>query len=233
MRRDRPRFYFSFRSPYAWIASRLLEERLGPATDDVEYIPYWEPDASTLALLKRGGGDILYAPMSRQKHLYILQDIHRLATALGYPHAWPIDANPWWELPHLGYLVARRLGKGPEFFRAIYRARWEEGANICVPETIRTVATQIGLSGEDVVHAPDEPDIRQEGAVALSRAHREGVFGVPFFVTGSQKFWGVDRLMPFIALLTGAGSFDRRNLVVPPEAIASISFDTDCPGGCG
>src|SRR5262249_45675056 len=144
---------------------------------------------------------ILYAPMSRQKHLYILQDINRIATALGYRHAWPIDVDPWWELPHLGYLVARRLGKGAEFFHATYRARWEEGANICSPQTIDALATEVGLPPHAVLDAPQNPEMREEGAAALSRASQDGVFGVPFFVTGRHKFWGVDRLLPFLASL--------------------------------
>src|SRR5262245_62169356 len=96
----RPRFYFSFRSPYSWMAARLLEERLDPRPYGIEYIPFWEPDEHTLSLLRSRGSDFLYTPMSRQKHLYILQDIKRIATGLGYSMAWPRDrGNLWWDLP--------------------------------------------------------------------------------------------------------------------------------------
>jgi 2-hydroxychromene-2-carboxylate isomerase len=40
--------------------------------------------------------------------------------------------------------------------------------------------------------------IRQEGLEALRRAWRDGIFGVPFFVLGHEKFWGQDRVDEFL-----------------------------------
>ncbi len=201
----KPRFYFSFRSPFSWIASRLLEERLGPERrDSIEYIPYWEPDARTLATLKAMGGSFLYAQMSREKHLYILQDIKRLTQSLGLKHVWPIDQEPWWELPNLGYLAAAAAGKAPEFRAAAYRSRWEKGENIHELDTVRRIAEEVGVDPARVAAAPEDPEIRGQAAEALMRAYREGVFGIPFFICGFEKFWGVDRLEAFLAALDGA-----------------------------
>lgn len=196
-----PRFYFSFRSPYSWVAARLLHDEYGVGPDEVEYIPTWEPDGATRALLEARGGKILYSTMSRQKHLYILQDIKRLTTRLGYPMKWPIDREPWWELPNLAYLAARREGKDRAFFWAAYRARWEEGEDICTVETVKRLAEASGLDPAVAAAAPDDAELRAEGAEALFRCYRDGVFGVPFFIKGYEKFWGVDRLELFIAAL--------------------------------
>jgi 2-hydroxychromene-2-carboxylate isomerase len=199
--RPRPRFYFSFRSPYSWIAARVLHERCDPHAHGLEYIPYWEPDGQTSAALAELGATVLYAPMSRQKHLYILQDVRRLARRLGYEHAWPVDSAPWWELPHLAYLEAQRRGRGLDFLWAVYDARWERGLDICRRETIRALAEQVGLEPTPLETAPDNPERRAEGVEALRRAHRDGVFGMPFFVDGRDRFWGVDRVELFIEAL--------------------------------
>lgn len=209
MKKQSARFYFSFRSPYSWIAARLLEERFNQGQNGLEYIPFWEPDKQTLSLLKARGGRFLYSPMNREKHLYLLQDIKRLASNLGYGIAWPIDIDPWWDLPHLAYLAARHQGKAHQFFWRVYQTRWEEAADICCVGTIRRLADEIGLNSDVVVGAPNDPTIRKEGAEALYQAYLDGVFGVPFFIKGYEKFYGVDRLKAFAAVFTGQPDASR------------------------
>jgi 2-hydroxychromene-2-carboxylate isomerase len=245
-----PRFYFSFWSPYSWVATRLLEERLDGVRFGIRYTPYWPPDEESLRLLRSLGGDFLYQPMKREKHLYILQDIKRMVGSLGFPLCWPIDEKPWLDLPHLAYLAAQRLGKGSEFFWAAHRARWEQRRNVCSTETIRELAREVGLPPE-IADAPADPSIRREGAEALLAAYHDGVFGVPFFITGRDKFWGVDRLGHFVATLQGVtyrylaggalsgevGLAPARDEASPPASEAALAavgaYDKDCAGGCG
>lgn len=228
-----PRFYFSFRSPYAWMASRLLESRFPAAHQELEFTPFWDPDATTLELLHARGGDMLYAPMSKAKHLYILHDVRRLVRKLGYSMTWPVDIDPRWDLPHLSYLKARRLGEGPAFFRAVLGARWERGAVIYREDTIRDIAQEIGLDAETLLAAPTEADITAEGVDGLLRAYEDGVFGVPFFIVGREKFWGVDRFEDFAAAFSvQAPRSEGRELAA--AVLANIGgYDTDCAGGCG
>jgi 2-hydroxychromene-2-carboxylate isomerase len=201
--KQQPRFYFSFRSPYSWIAARMLAER-SPA-QKLEYIPYWSPDTYSQQLLHARGGKTLYVDMSKEKHLYILQDIRRLTRKLGYQMAWPIDRNPWWDLPHLAYLRACRLGKGPEFFWAVHRSRWERAEDICSNAVLRQLADETGIDADELASAPDDADIRAQGVDALYRAYNDGVFGVPFFIHRFEKFWGVDRIEDFITSLAQGG----------------------------
>lgn len=197
-KRKTPYFFFALRSPYSWIAFRLLQERHPALEERLHYVPFWEPDEQTSNLLHELGGDSPYAPMSKAKHLYILQDIKRLTTKLGYQMAWPVDREPWWDLPHLAYLAAQRLGKGKAFIGAAYRARWQENRDICHPDVIQSLATEIGVEPTVLVAAPESAEIRAQGAQALFLAYRKGVFGVPFFAYGYEKFWGVDRLEDFV-----------------------------------
>lgn len=242
MRGRAPRFYFSFRSPYSWIAARWLEQSTLPAGVRIEYVPFWEPDATTLEFLRQRGGEFHYTPMSRAKHLYILQDVRRLARKEGLEVVWPVDRDPWWEVPHLAYLAAQRDGKGPEVFWGIYRARWEQGRDICCRSTIREIAAEVGADPELLAGAPEDPDTRELAAEALYQCYRDDVFGIPLFIHGRDKFWGTDRFADFAASLglgvASAGSLPgpAREPSVPASGTVQEWFggyESDHAGGCG
>jgi 2-hydroxychromene-2-carboxylate isomerase len=230
--------YFSLRSPYSWLAHhRALRLPGGGLPPEVEHVPYWEPDADTTALLEERRARHLYTPMSRAKHFYILHDVRRLAAELDLVLRWPVDRDPWWDLPHLAALVAARAGRGAEFRAAAYRARWEEGRDICTREVVADVAERAGVDPDAAAGAPEDPQVRAEGAAALARAHRDGVFGVPFFRAGREPFWGVDRFGAFVAALgTGPAALDP----APPDpapsdpaAVVAAAGGDGHAGGCG
>ncbi|MEU5993614.1 DsbA family protein [Spirillospora sp. NPDC047418] len=239
-RRDRPpRFYFNLRSPYSWLAYRDLLGRYADLAARVEWAPFWEPDEPSLKLLAEAGGEFPYTPMSRAKHLYILQDVRRLAAERGLAIGWPVDREPWWEVPHLAHLVARRRGRGAEFVAAAYRARWEEGRDICDPATVARIGDGLGLDPAELTGAVDDPDVRAEGARALLEIYEDGVFGVPFFVNGFEKFWGVDRLAAFAASVAASAAAPVAGPVAAPIAapcaasVRPAAFDDGHAGGCG
>jgi 2-hydroxychromene-2-carboxylate isomerase len=231
MKKNNPRFFFSFRSPYSWITVRKLEEEYPEIQREIDYIPYWEPDNITYKLLKERGGEFLYVPMNKEKHLYILQDIKRLVVSLGYEMKWPVDINPWWELPHLAYLKAKIYGKQREFMLAVFSARWEYGLDICSNETISQIASGIGLDPTIIITAPYESNSRLEGTEMLFQAYKDAVFGVPFLINQNDKFWGVDRLPQFV------NSFyqdhGKKNKNINWEINGQSQYDFDYCGGCG
>jgi 2-hydroxychromene-2-carboxylate isomerase len=256
-KRKPPVHFFSFRSPYSWIADRMLRDALSAAElAAIEFVPYWEPDAATLALLRERGGEFLYRPMSREKHLYILQDVKRITRSLQLSHVWPIDRDPSWEQPVRAYLVARRLGRGAEFREALYRARWESGSDIHCPRVLAELADPLGI-GDLAAQMASSVTI-EEAVQILLRAGNAGVFGVPFFQIGLEKFWGVDRVPAFISTLRGdplpfawtralspsARRDSKPGRQVDPsqefthasaeEPIATnLLLDADAAGGCG
>ncbi|XKK41319.1 DsbA family protein [Nocardiopsis sp. ARC36] len=237
--RKPPRLYFAFRSPFSWMALRRLEELYPEAVDTVEYRPFWEPDADLLARLRAGGGEFLYTPMSKAKHLYILYDTKRLAASFGYTMSWPVDVDPWWEVPHLAWLYARREGKEREFYRAVAEARWERGENVCDPALVKDLAASVGLDGETAASAAHDPDLREEGLKALHDLYQDDVFGVPYFRVGRHRFWGLDRL----DAVTDALGLEREARAADPPSLARVpvpdlsppptDLDTDTAGGCG
>ncbi|ANS62606.1 isomerase [Streptomyces lincolnensis] len=232
----RPRIYFSFRSPYSWLALHDLFHEHPDVVRAAEWRPFWEPDEHSEQALKEADGRFIYVPMSREKHLYMLGDVRRLAARRGLTVTWPDDRDAWWEVSHLAYLVAADEGRGMEFIDRVQRARWQEGLDISDRETVAKLAAEAGVS-EAAAQAPDDEHIRARGVQALLDIDQDGVFGVPFFLNGRQKFWGVDRLADFVASLDagqGGRTPSERTVSPDPEAVtAARSSDYGHAGGCG
>ena len=194
----RPRLYFSFRSPYSWLTVQRLREVEPDLSEVMDCVPYWDPDEKTSAALAERGGEFHYVQMSRAKHLYMLMDTKRLAQQRGIAMAWPVDVDSWWELPHLAWLQARRVGREWQFYEAIVEARWGRGDDICTPEVVRAAAEQAGVDPDLAVLAGDDPEIRAEAVGCLYQAYLDDVFGIPYLKFGPHRFWGLDRVDAFL-----------------------------------
>ncbi|MGH3752251.1 MAG: 2-hydroxychromene-2-carboxylate isomerase [Pseudonocardiaceae bacterium] len=233
-----PRWYFSLRSPYSWMAYRDLTEKYTDIADAIEWIPFWEPDKQSQKMLAEINVELPIVPMSRAKNRYILQDTRRLSQARGWTMTWPIDRDPNWEVSHLGYLVATEAGRGRDYIDRIYQARWQQSRNISDRAVIADIATGLGLDGAQVSSASDDSDLRQRGVECLVRSSQDGLFGVPFFVNKYDKFFGVDRLRAYVAALRGeqlpegVGQSWLDDLIGLPELVTP-GGDAGHAGGCG
>ncbi|MEU3712659.1 2-hydroxychromene-2-carboxylate isomerase [Streptomyces catenulae] len=228
-----PRCYFNLRSPYSWLAYRELTAHHPEVVARLEWVPFFEPDALSTRLLTEAGAAFPYSEMSREKNRYVLQDVGRLTKERGLTVTWPVDRAPVWEVPHLGYFVAAREGRGHDYIAACYRARFGEGRDICDRATVADLADGLGLDPREVAEASDDPKLREEGLRALLGVCTDGAFGVPFFVHGYTRFWGLDRLDAFLAHLR---TKDAPAASVPrPDAAVGLgrSVDDGHAGGCG
>ncbi|MEU1969552.1 DsbA family protein [Micromonospora sediminicola] len=196
----RPRLYFSLRSPYSWLAIRRLRQVVPDLSSAIDLYPYWDPDDRTTAALKRRGGEFHYVQMSRAKHLYMLMDTKRLAQKQGLTMAWPIDIDPWWELPHLALLHARRAKREWAYYDAITEARWGRGDDICTPDVVAHAAVVAGLDPDEAVSASSNPSLQSEAVDSLYQAYLDDIFGIPYIKWGRHRFWGFDRIQPFLDL---------------------------------
>ena len=228
-----PRFYFSLRSPYSWLAYRTLMAEHRDLAERLEWVPFFEPDQLSARLMKEQGGRFPYSEMSREKHRYVLQDVGRITKSLGIRVVWPVDRDSIWEVPHLGYLVARGQGRGHDYIDAVYRARFGQGRDICDRRTIEDIGWELGIDPLALSRASDRPELRAEGIRILLDVCADGVFGVPFFVHGYSRFWGIDRLDAFVEHLR---SKEEPATAVPREFTAAgigTATDDGHAGGCG
>lgn len=181
---ERPRtleFFFSFRSPYSYLAIdsvAAVAERHGLELDIRPVLP----------MVMRG----LKVP--RAKRLYIVRDTKREADRQGIPFG--LAADP------LGGGVERCLAlypyfaerdQGLAFLRAVGQAIWAEGQPVREAPVMRQVLSDAGLDPNPVDRIP--PD----AAPAYAEANRQaltdlGLWGVPSFRAGDLAVWGQDRL---------------------------------------
>jgi 2-hydroxychromene-2-carboxylate isomerase len=201
-RRRNPRWYFSLRSPYSWFAYRDLRDKYPDVLEQIEWIPYWEPDQESTRLLEEAGVVLPVQQMQRAKNFYILRDARRWAQARGWQVTWPIDRAPHWEVSHLAYLAAEEVGMGREFVDRAYRARWNEGRDLSERQTVAEIAAELGLDPA-LGDALDDPAVRARGIQCLIAAYHDDAFGVPFFMNGREAFWGAERVSAFVAAFRG------------------------------
>ncbi|WP_424187018.1 2-hydroxychromene-2-carboxylate isomerase [Actinokineospora sp. G85] len=234
--KKQPRWYFSLRSPYSWFAFEQLRATDPDLLDAVRWVPTWEPDEVTAAMLAEAGVELPYVPMSMDKGRYILQDVRRLAQERGLAMTWPVDREPVWEVSHLAYLAAEAEGAGREFVAAAYQARWVRGRDISDPAVIADIAVGLGLDPVRLSTAWQDGALRERAMEPLREVWRDGVFGVPFFIVGHQKFWGVDRLPQFIGAMREhwpAGPSEPEPEPAEDLVVAGVSGDLGHAGGCG
>lgn len=176
---DRIRFYFSFRSPYAWLAFH----RLASVADavDFESIPLIPP---------RG----FLEDMDPRKRRYIAEDVRRIARAYGLELRWPDPFDTDWMRPHCAFLHAADAGAGTRFGAAVFEARFCAGCDVGDPLVLREVAGRCGVDPDAVVAAAESRPLRGRVIAGMRSMQSDGVFGVPYFVYRGRAYWGNDRL---------------------------------------
>ncbi len=183
------RFYFSFRSPYSWLALERWDSLLGELPIRRELVPiYPEP------------GNFPNDPAAvPAKVKYIGQDLLRLTRAFGLSLMPPVSLDTDWANAHAAYISANEAGKGDAFALSLSRARWCEHKDVGLDEVIFEVADRVGLDGAVTVSDAHVESTRELVSQNMARGREEdGIFGVPTFIFDGQMFWGQDR-MEFVA----------------------------------
>jgi predicted DsbA family dithiol-disulfide isomerase len=86
-------------------------------------------------------------------------------------------------------LIARagEIGLGNEMAEELFRAYFEDGADVGDPATLISSATTVGMDEGMARAVIDDDEIRQAVAALEARATQMGVSGVPFFII-EEKF---------------------------------------------
>lgn len=179
------RFYFSFRSPYAWLATERLESELGDLAVPIERRPIY-PTPELFPNDPAGMPD---------KIAYMVQDILRLTRERGLTVRFPPPGDPDWALSHAAFLGAQRQGAGQRFMLAVFRKRFGEGLDLGDDTVIAAAARQAGLDPDAILAAAHSAELRAEASAGWRRAvERDRIFGVPSFVYAGKLYWGQDRM---------------------------------------
>lgn len=192
--------YWSFRSPYSYLATADLVELKRDYNVDV-HLRVVLP----IAIRNKAA---LFDASNRKPTQYILMDWERRAAFLGRPHAWPnpdpvvqnyqtmevaADQPHIFRLSTLG-VEAERRGKGIEFAAAVSTLvfggtpNWHEGAHL------EQAAASCGLSLKDMETATASGDHRDEIERNHAALDAAGHWGVPTMVVRGEPFFGQDRV---------------------------------------
>lgn len=182
-------YFLAIQSPYVYLAGKRPAEIAAKHGAKLVYKP-----VDVVQLFPRTGGKVR-AERHPSRNDYSAQDRARQARKLGLPFdPAPIfaAANP---APAAYAIIAAQNAGGGDvagLIASLSRAIWAEGRDISDDEVIRAALEANGFAAntadKGMLMAADTYAANLEEAVS------RGVFGVPFFVTGDQKFWGQDRL---------------------------------------
>jgi hypothetical protein len=68
---------------------------------------------------------------------------------------------------------------------------------VCDPQRVAATSSELGLDGAEMVQTVTTPKVPVAAVDALLSTYSDEVFGVPFSVIGTARYWGVERLDAF------------------------------------
>jgi 2-hydroxychromene-2-carboxylate isomerase len=192
------RFYWSFRSPYAWFAVHRIESALEGLGVALEWIPVFPPKDPT-----QMPNNPTTLP---QKARYMWEDSQRFADKYGLVFHIPEKMDTNWPRPHAAFLYAQAQGRGPEFAKEGFAARFSRGEDLASNSVLAGIAKTIGLGADELISASDDPNVRERLGDGFKSAFDDGNFGVPTFVYRDQMFFGNDRVDWLVEAVEQAGA---------------------------
>lgn len=174
-------FFFSFRSPYSYLAAEALREALTALSMPLHVRP-------VLPMAMRG------MKVPSRKRLYIVRDVKREADRLGLPFgriADPIGVGA--ERCLTVFQLAEGAEQQLDFLVAASRAVWAEAVDVATDDGLRQVCERAGVTwarAADKLAAGMDLEAAETNRSALFAA---GLWGVPSYRWGGFSTWGRDR----------------------------------------
>jgi 2-hydroxychromene-2-carboxylate isomerase len=174
--------WFSFRSPYSYLALERITDVIGSAPVEIRLRP-------VPPMVERG------FQVPRIKRMYIVQDAKREADRLGIEFGYLCDP--------LGAAVTNCLaiekwaiaeGKGLDFARSAMRGIWSEALDLASYVDLRTVVERAGLGWDGARAALADPEVGSWTTTNAADLAVISLWGVPSFRIGDLVTWGQDRL---------------------------------------
>jgi 2-hydroxychromene-2-carboxylate isomerase len=183
MSSDAVTLFYSFRSPYSWLAFRRVQQVLPSLGVELRPIAVFPPPGMTPA-----------STSTPRRLQYTMADAARMAAAYGLTMRSPEPLDTEWVRPHACAYWAAEQGRGDAFIAAAHAARFERGADLGASTVQAELAREVGLDADACVAAADDGARHAQVWQGMQEAQATGIFGVPTFVYEGELFWGNDRL---------------------------------------
>lgn len=187
-------FWFDYSSPFAYLASRRIDDVLGARAR-------WRPMLLGAVFKQVEMANVPLFSMSEAKRAYYEKDLARQSAAAKAELSWPTRFPMNTVLPLRVTLAAgaHETPEGRRLVHRLFRAYWVEDRDISDPATVAGLATELGLDGPGLVAGAGEAEVKAALRASTDAAVQAGVFGAPTFVVRGEGeapalFWGADRL---------------------------------------
>lgn len=178
--------WFSFRSPYSYLALERIEEVLAPHGVPLELKPI-------LPMVMRG------LPLPSVKRMYVVHDVKREADRLGIPFGELCD--PLGKgIEHCLAIAhwAGQRGQLMAFARSAMRGIWAEALDVAEYVDLRHIVERAGLPWDEARAAIGDPQAMKAAQAHATELAVYSLWGVPSLRCGELVAWGQDRL-PLLA----------------------------------
>ena len=145
----------------------------------------------------------IYGAQGSESRKAAWERISTMATEIGLTMRPPsVLTNSYNALAACEYAIVQ--GKGEELEERVYRAYFNDGANIGDVEVLKTLASDVGLDGGSVEEAISSQPIQLKLKNNALVAHQHGVSGVPTFFIGNYPLVGAQSETTMRQILTRA-----------------------------
>ena len=175
-------FYFSFRSPYSYLAAEQMFKLASKYQFDINI-------KAVLPMVMRG------FKIPKNKRLYIAKDAKRESLKLGIPFGRICDPiSDSIELCMALLPFAKSESKERAYISSISRGIWSEGADLTNDEVLGNLLNRAGLNLTSAKQWLTKPEWRAQAEENQIELERLGLWGVPTLVCDNTVVWGQDRL---------------------------------------
>lgn len=181
--------WFEFASTYSYLSVMRVEDLAIQSNISLVWRPFLLGP-----VFKAKGWETSPFVMDEAKGRYMWRDVERRAIKYGLPFKRP-------EVFPANGLAAARLMMAAhgetwsgDFARAMFRAQFEDGADISQRETLTLALTSVGVDARSWIDRSQQVSTKAALRQQSLEAMKIGVFGAPTFCVGDELFWGDDRL---------------------------------------
>lgn len=180
--------YYSFQSPYAYLALDSLYELV--KAFDAEFI--WQPFSARAA-----GQQTPVSQIIPEKLSYLFEDTKRYAEEsnlpLVYPDDWPQNEFDPGRVTR-GAIVAQDLEVLMEFNYKVFHKCWGLGENPNSDEFMSELCEDLDIDLGEFLSKVSSSDTRERVKGIYKRGKKFGVFDTPTVVIGNDRYVGLDKI---------------------------------------